>query len=199
MSLDAFVARAVALSGRVVPDNHTRKGAVGEAVERWLGVGPSNDIDVPALELELKTLPCRHDNVFAPAVTESTWVASATPASLHGETWSTSRVHRKLARVLFVPYDVGRRVLGRAFLWHPNDDEKRVLRSDWEDLADLVAQGHGEHVTARRGVALQLRPKAKNRAQTAPLHHLGDDERIAPMGFYLRRGFVQSVLERCCR
>jgi DNA mismatch repair protein MutH len=50
--------------------------------------------------------------------------------------------------------------VGTSFVWCPNDDEERVLRTDWEDLADIVANGLGFAVTARRGVALQLRPKA---------------------------------------
>jgi DNA mismatch repair protein MutH len=127
-------------------------------------------------------------------VLESTWVASAVPATLADETWPTSLVRRKLAHVLFVPIADGR--VQRAFLWSPSQDEERVLRADWEDLADLVANGLGFAVTARRGTALQLRPKAANASERTTARTVGGDEVvIPPQGFYLRRAFTQQIVD----
>jgi DNA mismatch repair protein MutH len=166
------------------------KGAVGDMVERALGIERSaSSPDVPTVEV--KTLP-----LVGLRAAESTWVCRATPSSLQSETWSTSRVRRKLARVLFVPIDRVALRVGTAFLWSPTEDEERMLRADWEDLADLVARGLGFAVSARRGRALQLRPKAPHAGVTRAARELdGTPYRTAPQAFYLRRTFVQRVVE----
>jgi DNA mismatch repair protein MutH len=173
------------------------KGAVGELVERALGLARSSapEPDFKAAGVEVKTLPVDDGKVV-----ESTWVCSASPASIVEETWPTSRVKAKLARVLFVPVeakgDVGARRVGTAFLWSPADDEERTLRGDWEDLADLVAHGLGFAVTARRGRALQLRPKAKHaRVVRTAVDVEGDAYELRPQGFYLRRAFTQHIVD----
>jgi DNA mismatch repair protein MutH len=203
---DALLGRARSLAGlRVASLTGTasprHKGGVGNAVERALGLLPSSapGPDVPAAGgfagLEVKTLP-----VAAGSVLESTWVCSASPDSMQTETWATSRVRGKLARVLFVPVEAGpvpvqdRRV-GTPFLWCPNDDDEAVLRTDWEDLADLVANGLGFAVSARRGRALQLRPKAASkRVRRMAVDVEGESYVNAPQGFYLRRSFTQGLL-----
>ena len=195
--------RAHALAGRplLVAVCGGHKGAVGHAVERALGLSPSGspDVDIPTLGIEVKTLPFVL-TASRGRITESTWVCSAPPESLAEERWDTSRVKRKLARVLFVPVEdaavaVAERRVGRAFLWSPSPTEEEVLRRDWEDLSDLVAQGLGFAVTARRGQALQLRPKAKNAQVRRQSRVVGDDASILPQGFYLRRSFTQALLE----
>jgi DNA mismatch repair protein MutH len=70
------------------------------------------------------------------------------------------------------------------------------LRADWEDLADLVANGLGFAITARRGRALQLRPKAANAGVTRRQRNVaGDDYDGRPQGFYLRRAFTQRIVD----
>jgi DNA mismatch repair protein MutH len=174
------------------------KGAVGELIELALGITPSSapTPDVPTLGIEVKTLPVEGDRVV-----ESTWVCSASPESLKEETWLTSRAKAKLSRVLFVPVESAKvtsekRRIGTAFLWSPDDAQESLLRADWEDLADLVSHGLGFAVTARRGRALQLRPKAKNAGVRRSATRVdGDRYLLAPQGFYLRRSFTQSIVD----
>lgn len=199
----ALLARALALAGRPLGDIATGseargKGAAGALVERALGIAPSSrpEPDLPALGIEVKTLP-----VVGGRLVESTWVCSAAPAALAQETWASSRVRAKLARVLFVPVDVSaaslvERRIGTPFLWSPSEGDEALVRGDWEDLADLVARGLASVISARRGRALQLRPKARDarqrrRARTAD----GDEYWARPLGFYLRRAFVQRVVD----
>lgn len=200
---ESLLARALSLAGRPLSMLQegaagVGKGAAGEMVERALGIAPSSrpEPDVPELGIEVKTLPVRDGRVV-----ESTWVCTAAPASIVHESWASSRARAKLARVLFVPIDVSApalldRRVGTAFLWSPDEDEERTLRSDWEDLADLVAQGLSSSLSARRGRALQLRPKAKDasvvRRFTAPD---GESWLARPQGFYLRRAFVQGIVD----
>lgn len=200
----SLMALALALAGRplgalVSADAARGKGAMGALIERALGVVPSSrpEPDVPELGVEVKTVPVKLGRVA-----ESTWVCTAAPASLVEETWASSRARAKLARVLFVPIDVAaatltERRVGTPFLWSPSVDDEAVLRRDWEDLADLVAHGLSSSVSARRGCALQLRPKAKDasvrrRASTVE----GDGYLARPQGFYLRRTFVQGIVDR---
>lgn len=197
----ALLRRARSLAGRKVASLGRRehKGGVGELIELALGLVPSSapEPDVLTLGIEVKTLPVEDGRVR-----ESTWVCSASPASLVEERWATSRVRKKLARVLWVPVEAGavpvaERRVGTAFLWSPDEDEEALLRADWEDLADLVAQGLGFAVSARRGRALQLRPKAKNASvRRAALDVEGERYLAAPQGFYLRRAFTQAIVGR---
>jgi DNA mismatch repair protein MutH len=196
----AILARARSLAGRLLATLGAvseGKGAVGELIERALGLTRSSapEPDFKGAGVEVKTLPVDDGKVV-----ESTWVCSASPASIVDETWPTSRVRHKLARVLFVPVeakgDVAARRVGTAFLWSPGDDEERTLRGDWEDLADLVAHGLGFAVTARRGRALQLRPKAKHaRVVRTAVDVEGGSYELKPQGFYLRRAFTQNIVD----
>lgn len=212
VDVDTFLGRARSLAGLrlatlTTGENERHKGSIGNAIERALGLTPSSAAgpDVPAHAsheapfregLEVKTLP-----VAGGRVLESTWVASASTESMQTETWLTSRVRAKLACVLFVPVEGGtvpfdQRRVGTSFVWCPDDVEEATLRADWEDLADLVAQGLGFAVSARRGRALQLRPKAANatvRRTSAAAD--GEEYRGRPQGFYLRRAFTQAILD----
>lgn len=197
----ALLRRALTLAGRPVAQlgDRPHKGGVGELVELALGLAVSSapGPDVAALGVEVKTLP-----VAGGRVLESTWVCTASPSGLVEETWSTSSVRSKLARVLWVPVEAGHvplgaRRVGTAFLWTPSPDEEAVLRADWEDLSDLVAHGLGFAVSARRGRALQLRPKARNAQVRRTAQSVDGDRYIAaPQGFYLRRAFTQQLIDR---
>lgn len=203
LDLAAYLSRARSLAGLKVASllddsNPLHKGSVGTAIERALGIEPSSapTPDVPEIGLEVKTLPVADGRVL-----ESTWVCTAPPEGLAEETWATSCARAKLSCVLFVPVESGaiaahERRVGTSFVWCPNDDEERVLRTDWEDLADIVANGLGFAVTARRGVALQLRPKAANaRVRNTQRSVDGDEYEGAPQGFYLRRSFTQRIID----
>ena len=178
-----------------------KKGFVGALLEKALGAraGSSPTPDFPTLGVELKALPVSATG----KVLESTFVCTAAPRAIVAETWSTSRARAKLARVLFVPVEadratpLGARRVGAAFLWSPDDDEERALRADWEDLADLVAKGLADHVSARRGRVLQLRPKARDASvRRSGVDEDGDAYDARPRGFYLRAPFTQSILRR---
>ncbi len=209
----SLVLRARALAGRRVDDVAAQvgavmpaglvrtKGFVGTLLEQALGAyaGSRPVPDFTSIGVELKALPVDAQG----RVLESTFVCTAAPRPLVTETWATSRAREKLARVLFVPVEADRttplstRRIGAAFLWSPDVADEALLRRDWEDLADLVARGLADHVSARRGVVLQLRPKAPNAAQRRDgVDEEGDAYRARPLGFYLRSKFTASILRR---
>ncbi len=204
-SENELLERALSLAGRTVaevgaalgraPASPGHKGYAGSLVERALGLaargaGP----DAPELGIEVKTTPV--DARGAPR--ESTFVCMVPREGLD-RTWLESAPYAKLARVLFVPIEqTGARRIGSAFLWSPDDEQDRALASDWTELAGLLrAHGH-EHVSARHGQLMQVRPKAATAASR--WRATGDDEApvlALPRAFYLRRRFVETILSRC--
>ena len=186
--------------GRVAPE-HLRghKGWVGDLLEAALGAdaGSRDAPDFEGLGVELKTLP-----VDASAVPrESTWVCTAVLDGSVSESWEASRVHRKLARVLWIPI-VGdgvpaSRLVGAPVFWEPSPQDEAVLRRDWEELTEAIRLGHLDRLDARMGEALQLRPKAANRTETTwMLDREGDWVETGPRGFYLRRSFTSALMAR---
>lgn len=213
-SEEELIARARALAGKTLgevadvlswplPQDLTRaKGGVGQLLERALGADGSSlpRPDFDALCVELKTLPV--DGRGRPR--ESTFVCTASPRELAGETWPTSRVRAKLACVLWLPVEADKAVplaarrVGAAVLWRPDAAEEALLRADWEDLADLCAHGLHDAITARRGQVLQLRPKARDARARQAIEPVGGGGTFSslPRGFYLRRAFTTAVLAR---
>ncbi len=205
--------RARGLGGRTVvelaralevplPANPRRaKGFVGQLVERALGAsaGSRAEPDFPALGVELKTLPVNR----AGRVRESTFVCTA-PLTRAGESeWQSSRVRSKLARVLWVPVEADPRVapahrrVGAAFLWSPSAEQEAVLEADWLELTGRIGAGQVEALDARRGQALQLRPKGADATARTRAFDADGAPFMAPVrAFYLRARFTRAILAR---
>jgi DNA mismatch repair protein MutH len=194
-SLGALAAR---LDLAVPPDLTRHKGWVGQLVERALGAPGSTRAgpDFAGLGVELKTLPV--DASGAPR--ESTFVCTL-PLTRSGVPWARSPARAKLGRVLWVPVEadpalpLAARRVGSPLLWSPSAREDAELAADWEDLSALLEAGYVESLTAHRGRALQVRPKAADAAQrTWGLDPDREAVRTLPRGLYLRRGFTRALL-----
>jgi DNA mismatch repair protein MutH len=177
------------------------KGRIGELVERALGASAGNldQPDFPQLGIELKTIPM--DELGR--VRESTFVSTIDLQALPNTEWASSRVRRKLARVLWVPVQaagelaLGQRQIGRAHLWEMTDEEEALLKADWQQLAGRIAVGGIEEISAHLGEALQIRPKAANASVQVEVHGPeGEFLKTGPRGFYLRARFTESLLWR---
>jgi DNA mismatch repair protein MutH len=173
------------------------KGWIGQVLEAALGAtAASRPVpDFEALGVELKTLPI--DANGRPR--ESTFVCTASLDGSLSERWPDSRVRKKLDRVLWIPIAgdgaPAERVIGQPVLWTPSADEDAQLRADWEELTGLMATGEHWMVDARRGVALQLRPKAAHSGSLAwTLGESGEWVQEGPRGFYLRASFTEGLL-----
>ncbi|MFM2477674.1 DNA mismatch repair endonuclease MutH [Celerinatantimonas sp. MCCC 1A17872] len=177
------------------------KGWTGQLLELALGAsaGSKPVQDFPNLGVELKSLPI--DASGRPL--ESTYVCMTQLLHAQGETWQQSNVRNKLSQVLWVPVlaersiAIANRMIGHALLWSPDQEEEAILRQDWEELMEAVAFGRVDEITARHGVALQLRPKAANsKVRTQAYGRDGQLIETLPRGFYLRRSFTQALLEK---
>lgn len=188
--------------GLPVPVGRVRtKGWSGQIIERELGAGDSTGRgqDFAALGLELKTVPV--DAQLRPR--ESTAVCQIDPIQIAGESWDTSYVRSKLARVLWVALEVpeaassvGDRRVTAVRLWTPSVVEEALLRADFElFVRGYFRQGRGDEISGHQGQVLQVRPKGRNAADVRAA--FGPDGRpiqIGKSGFYLRPDFVRQIL-----
>jgi DNA mismatch repair protein MutH len=183
-----------------VPDEPARgKGIAGQILEKVLGAsaGSRSEPDFVGLGIELKTIPL--NAVGKPK--ESTFVCSISLAAMADTDWEASTVLKKLSKVLFVPVEAASatplrdRRVGRTYLWAPNTDEQRLLRTDWERLAQMIAAGDVEQITGHLGEVLQVRPKAPHgRSRRRAPDEEGAVQWTMPRGFYLRPAFTGAVL-----
>jgi len=184
---------------QVPADLRRAKGWIGQLLEAALGATGSSlpEPDFPGIGVEMKTLPV--NEVGQPQ--ESTYVCTAPLDGSLGTRWEASWVRRKLSRVLWVPVamgsSLGERRLGQALLWSPNAEEEGLLRTDWEEHAATIALGELWQLDARRGRALQIRPKGASADSTTwTLDDEGEWTRAQAIGFYLRASFTGGILAR---
>jgi DNA mismatch repair protein MutH len=208
-----LVARARALSGCTLaqiaerfslvapPDLRRAKGFVGALVERALGASAGSRAapDFEALGIELKTLPVDARG----RALESTFVCTIPLTEIGQVEWASSRVRRKLSRVLWVPVEgergipVAERHIGEPLLWSLSPVIEAHLRFDWEELAGIIGRGDVETITGHIGRCLQIRPKARDsRARRRGVDVDGVRFAALPRGFYLRASFTSEILRQ---
>lgn len=188
--------------GITVPRDLKRaKGWTGKLMELALGATASTlpEPDFEYIGVELKTLPIGVNG----RPRESTYICTVPLATAKRPDWHDSTVKKKLSRVLWVPFEADRglgialRRISNPFLWSPDHLQERILRGDWEEFMERIALGELDHINARHGRALQIRPKAANagavmRTATAS----GEPGPTLPRGFYLRSGFTWEILKK---
>jgi len=185
----------------VPPDLRRDKGWVGQLLEWHLGAtaGSKPTQDFEQLGIELKTIPISYSG----KPLETTFVCVAPLVGVHGLTWETSHVRNKLSRVLWVPVEGEREIplaerrVGSPLIWSPSEEEELQLKTDWEELMEMIVLGRVEQINARHGEMLQLRPKAANsRVLTEAYGASGKPIKTLPRGFYLRTQFTARILEQ---
>lgn len=177
------------------------KGWVGHMLEQTLGATASNlpEPDFLNLGIELKTLP--YNNKGEPQ--ESTYICTA-PLSLSSarEEWQTSRLRKKLQKVLWVPIEadsnipIALRKIATPILLTLEPALEAILQQDWEELMEMLHLGRFAELSAHYGTYLQIRPKA---AHSRILQKVSTDEGetrwVGPKGFYLRTSFTRTILK----
>lgn len=193
---------AVKLDRPVPRDLRRHKGWLGELIETALGATSQSlpQPDFADLGIELKTIPVHKGG----RPKESTHVCTVPLTDHVGLTWEMSLVKRKLQRVLWVPVQadaaipLADRRIGTPILWSPTASQENTLRTDWEDLMELVCMGELDRLSAHQGEFLQIRPKAADgKALTQGIGASGESIQTLPRGFYLRPSFTENVLRQC--
>jgi DNA mismatch repair protein MutH len=195
------LAEVATLYHQTLPNNPTKaKGFVGQLIEQALGAASANlpEPDFPHLGIELKTLPLNAKGIPQ----ETTYVCTA-PYTIAActEQWENSRVWKKLARVLWVPFDadpnipLAKRRVGTALLWSPDLVTAQILREDWEELSTMLQLGQNALLSAKIGTYLHLRPKAAHSRILSPfVNEMGEVVQANPKGFYLRTALTRQVV-----
>lgn len=178
---------------------HHAKGWVGQFIEKLLGVA-NNNLDQPDfihLGIELKTLPLSQDGTPR----ESTYLCY-TPIPETASSFQTSRVWRKLAKILWIPIEstpqapIAERRVGTPLLWSPCPKTFAILKQDWEELSELITLGHFDKLDAKKGTYLQIRPKAPHSKQLKTvLNQEGQLVHTVPKGFYLRTLLTKKIIQ----
>ena len=140
---------------------------------------------------------------------ESTAVCQIDPIAIAAESWETSYVRQKLARVLFIALEVaspgagasrsvGDHRVAAARLWSPSPDDERALRTDFElFVRRYFRRGRTDDITGHLGAVLQVRPKGRNAAdRRAGYDAEGRATQVGKCGFYLRPSFVGRILRQ---
>jgi DNA mismatch repair protein MutH len=177
------------------------KGWAGQIIERELGVETTGGSgpDFAGLGLELKTVPIDADG----KPRESTAICQIDPVVIAGESWETSAVRGKLARVLFVALEVppgarsvAERRVSSVRLWSPSRDQDDQLRADFDlFVREYFRRGRADAITGHMGRVLQVRPKGRNAAdRRAGYDESGRPISVGKCGFYLRPAFVETLL-----
>jgi DNA mismatch repair protein MutH len=186
---------------KMAKDLRTNKGWVGQLVEWHLGAtaGSKPEQDFKHLGIELKTIPID----LRGKVLETTFVCSTPILNTTGLTWENSNIRNKLSQVLWVPVQgersvpLAERIVGNGFLWKASEQQDILLKNDWNELMEKIALGKIESISARDGEVLQLRPKAANgRVLTDAYGQSGNIIKVRPRGFYLKKNFTQSIIDR---
>src|SRR3954463_1273485 len=182
-------------------DLRRHKGFVGALIERALGAtaGSRAAPDFEVLGIELKTLPVDARG----RALESTFVCTIPLIEIGEVEWLSSRVRRKLSRVLWVPVQGERQIpvperrIGEPLLWSLTAEAEALLRFDWEELAGIIGRGDVESITGHIGRCLQIRPKARNsHARRRGIDIDGARFSALPRGFYLRATFTSEILRQ---
>lgn len=175
------------------------KGWVGQLLEAFLGAtsGSKAQPDFPNLGIELKTVPI--DAKFKPL--ESTYVCTV-QASNYGSQWHDSWVYNKLRHVLWIPIishaniPITDRIIMQPIFWQMDAETEEILRTDWEELMEMLQLGYGKNLSAKFGTYLHIRPKAANSSVLQNyVDEAGNDTKIVPKGFYLRPSFTAAILK----
>lgn len=179
------------------------KGWVGQLIETYLGATASSKAtpDFPELDIELKTIPVNTQGTPL----ESTYVCTV-QTNNSALSWRDSWVYNKLKHVLWVPIvstpdlAITERIITKPFFWQMNEDLEDILRTDWEELMDMLQLGYGKELSAKFGTYLHIRPKAANsRVLINYTDSEGNATKIVPKGFYLRASFTTMILNATIR
>ncbi len=110
-------------------------------------------------------------------------------------------MRKKLARVLWVPVEAASAIaladrrIGSPLLWSPTHEQEAILRTDFDEIIEMVCMGQLSRISARYGTYLQIRPKAAHgRVRTQGIGESGRVVPTLPRGFYVRASFTEEIL-----
>tara|TARA_R110000868_G_scaffold353876_2_gene615076 strand:+ start:27694 stop:28353 length:660 start_codon:yes stop_codon:yes gene_type:complete len=182
--------------------NNTSKGWSGQLIEQVLGV-KNNSLalpDFPDLGVELKTIPVSLD--YKPY--ETTYVTTVPLLPQYMTSFEDSVLWLKLRCVLWVPLiaktksiSVQERIIGEPFIWQPSNQEKEIIKQDFDEIMEFIVTGRIDNLSASVGQYLHVRPKALDSyKKTYTVDYESNKIITSPKGFYLRTVLTKQILKR---
>lgn len=188
------------LGVEVISDLRLNTGWIGNLIETSLGAvaGSKPTQDFPQLGIELKSVSMSSSG----KVLNDIFVSSLPLETFMLQGWETSHLLYKLQHVLFVPVEnqaeisIGERKVGQGVFWQPNAQQLEQLFADWQQIMELITCGDLNQLKSNIGTALCVKVKALSKLQSkAIIDQEGYKQRVVPLSFYLRRNFVQNILD----
>jgi len=186
---------ALSLNGFMHSKMH--KGDTGRLIEMLLG-GQNSNSRAPDLEdlwLEIKTLPLQRNL----KIIENTFLSSI-PLPFCDGSLENSRLWYKISKILFVTIlRAGKSPsyhdrIGKSFIldWNHDSIALNALKKDWNLLSSILLLEEYHLLDSTLGEILHVRPKARDAAHKVLVGRL----KINPLGFYLRKTFLQPYVDR---
>lgn len=179
----------------------TNRGWLGNLIEISLGAyaGSKPTQDFMNLGVELKTLAINENG----RAVSDIFISSLPLNSFMLQDWANSHLFYKLQHILFIPVESNSNVelkdrkIGNGKFWKPNDEQLKVLQDDFKQVMELLTTQEFAMLTNNLGTALTVKVKALNSKQTNNIQDLdGFNQNLAPLSFYIKRSFVQQIVEQ---
>lgn len=114
------------------------------------------------------------------------------------ETFETSHAWSKLRKILLIHYEHGDAnaldlTIIRAAVWRPSDEERRIIKDDWEKIRGMVEEGRAHEIS--EGMSLLLGACTKAADGTKRTKQAKSAEMAKPRAFALKQSFAQTIYE----
>lgn len=181
--------------------NTKNKGYLGNIIENFFGLQNNNKPikDFYSLGIELKTIPINDKGIPL----ESTFICSVPLIRNSGLIWNTSYVRYKINRILWIPIEKNKSTniteyrVKYPFLWSPNYEEEKKIKTDWNEIMDMVVLGKIKNISSQYGEILFVKTKANSKKNyTQAIGEDGQPILTIPKGFYLRKKFTYLLLNK---
>ncbi len=173
------------------------KGDTGHMIESLLGAQISNsrDPDLKNLGIEIKTLPICQDL----HILENTFLSSV-PLPFNEGSLLQSQLWKKISKIVFITIVRTQRApsyedyIGKTFIldWAAERKAFHTLMADWALLSSILLLEEYHFIDSTLGEALHIRPKARNALHSIRVGAV----KMNPMGFYLRKKFLQPYVQQ---
>lgn len=182
-------------------ENKKNKGYLGNIIENFFGLKNNNKPikDFDSLGIELKTIPINNRGIPL----ESTFICSVPLIKNSGLIWNTSYVRYKINRILWVPIEKNKSTNIREyrvkypFLWSPNYEEEKKIKTDWNEIMDMIVLGKINKINSKYGEVLFVKTKTNSKKNyTQAIGENGQPIFTIPKGFYLRKKFTYLLINK---
>ena len=114
------------------------------------------------------------------------------------ESFETSHAWAKLRKMLLIFYEHGDThaldlPVRRAAIWSPTEDERKIIKEDWEKIRGMVAEGRAHEISEGMTLLLGACTKASN--SSVRTRQAKSSEPAKPRAFSLKQAYAHCIWE----